>query len=185
MVLCQGFIKPYKGIPFLLDAWQKVQASGAPAHLCIAGTGDPQLLEQLHQQAATLGIAATVSFDSRFLTAAEMGQIHEAADILVFPFKAITMSGSLMTGIPYRKPIVATRLPAFEQVITHGETGLLVDYGDVEGFASALLGLIESPDERRRLGAATALIESQCSWTEIAAATKQCYQAVLRGDTRR
>jgi glycosyltransferase involved in cell wall biosynthesis len=181
MVLCQGFIKPYKGLPFLLEAWQKVHASGARARLVIAGTGEPQLLRQLEQQAAALGVQPTVEFNFRFLSAREMDQLHEAADILVFPYKAITMSGALMTGVSYRKPIVATRLPAFEQVLTDGETGILIDYGDVEGLASVLLRLIEDPVERSRLGAATATVEAKYSWTEIAVETRRCYQVTVGG----
>ena len=182
MVLCQGFIKPYKGIPFLLEAWQKVHASGARARLVIAGTGEPQLLRQLEQQAAALGVQPTVDFNFRFFSAQEMGQLHEAAEILVFPYKAITMSGALMTGVSYRKPIVATKLPAFEHVLTDGETGILIDYGDVEGLASALLRLIEDPVERSRLGAATAMLEAKYSWKEIAVETKRCYQAAMGGN---
>ena len=181
MVLCQGFIKPYKGIPFLLEAWQKVQASGVQARLVIAGTGEPQLLRELEEQAAALGIQTAVDFNFRFLGAQEMAQLHEAADILVFPYKAITMSGALMTGVSYRRPIIATRLPAFEQVLTEGETGILVDYGDVDGMASALLRLIKDPAERSRLGAATAMLEAKYSWSKIAAETKRCYQATMSG----
>jgi glycosyltransferase involved in cell wall biosynthesis len=67
-------------------------------------------------------------------------------------------------------------------VLTDGETGILIDYGDVDGLASALLRLIKDPVERSRLGAATAMLEAKYSWTEIAVETKRCYQATMCGD---
>jgi glycosyltransferase involved in cell wall biosynthesis len=117
MVLCQGFIKPYKGVSFLLEAWQALHATGRDARLVIAGTGDPQLLRQLAAQAERLGINSTTHFEARFLTVEEVGAFYRAADVIVYPYKAITTSGALMTGLSYGKPIIATRLPAFEQTL--------------------------------------------------------------------
>ena len=51
-------------------------------------------------------------------------------------------------------PIVATRISAVPEVVVDGETGLLVDAGDDDGLARALLDLLESPEHARRLGAA-------------------------------
>jgi glycosyltransferase involved in cell wall biosynthesis len=176
MVLCQGFIRPYKGIAFLLEAWRRVQGRGTNARLIIAGGGDPELIQNLKFQAKGCGIESTVHFATYFLTVDDLGAFYQAADILVYPYRAITMSGSLMTGVTFRRPIVATKLPAFEQMLRHGETALLIDYGDVEGMAGALGHLIDDPAERRRLGEAAGTVASSQSWEEIARATLQCYE---------
>ena len=49
---------------------------------------------------------------------------------------------------------VATRVSAIPELVRDGETGLLVDEGDVEALARALETLIASPARRRALGQA-------------------------------
>ena len=51
-------------------------------------------------------------------------------------------------------PVVSFACPnGPAEILTHGEDGLLVPPEDVDAFASALHGLIEDEDERRRIGA--------------------------------
>jgi glycosyltransferase involved in cell wall biosynthesis len=184
IVLWQGWIKPYKGIPFLLSAWQKVHQSGLRARLVIAGSGDPQLEAEIRQQICTLGIADSVRLDLRFIPVDELGYFHEAADIVVYPYREITTSGALMTGLAYGKPVVATRLPVFEKLFEDGQSALLVDYGDASGMAAALQRLICDENQRVRLGEAASRLAGSLpnSWKSIAAATRRCYDTVLGAD---
>lgn len=52
------------------------------------------------------------------------------------------------------RPVVATRHAGIKDAVVDGETGLLVDEGDVEGMASAMIRLAEDPALAARLGAA-------------------------------
>ncbi|OGO27102.1 MAG: hypothetical protein A2Z16_12900 [Chloroflexi bacterium RBG_16_54_18] len=52
----------------------------------------------------------------------------------------------------FSKAVVATRAPSTETYIKHGETGLLVEPGDVEGMRHAILHLWRNPDEAIRMG---------------------------------
>jgi len=51
-------------------------------------------------------------------------------------------------------PVVATRHAGIPEVVLSGETGLLVDEGDVTGMADHLTRLAKDPDLAARLGAA-------------------------------
>jgi len=57
---------------------------------------------------------------------------------------------AMATGLP----IVATRVDGAPEAVEDGVNGRLLDPGDIEGMAAALLDLIRSPSERRRMGAA-------------------------------
>jgi len=180
LVLWQGILRPYKGISFLLKAWRIVCEHDRRGRLAIVGSGDPQLLRSVINEVRGLGIEDRVRLDLRFVSVAEMMDYFDAADVVVYPYREITTSGALLTGISRKKAIVASRLAAFEQILRHGETALLVDYGDTDSLAAALLRLIADRTERERLG--TCLAEQQGAiprWKEIAERTADCYRSVL------
>jgi glycosyltransferase involved in cell wall biosynthesis len=184
-VLWQGILRPYKGVQFLLKAWRQVCASSPRARLVIAGTGDDEMVQAVRDEVAALGIASSVRLDLRFVSVKELADLYGAADILVYPYREITTSGALMTGIVHGKAIVATTLPAFEQLLQDGETGLLVPYGDVDALSRSLLRLIGDPKLRQTLG--RRLCESKKhapGWVDIARRTCACYRAALSAEPR-
>ena len=184
LVLWQGILRPYKGVPFLLDAWKQVQAATGRACLAIVGSGGAELIRSIHEQVASLEIALSVRLELRFVSVEELADFYLAADILVYPYSEITTSGALMTGIGYGKAIVASRLPAFDHLLRDGDNAMLVSYGDVQDLARTLVRLIGEPGLRHRLGESAR--ESHLSgprWADIAASTARCYESALRGES--
>ena len=185
LVLWQGILRPYKGVPFLLDAWKQVQAATGRACLAIVGSGDEEQIKGIHEQVAALGIASSVRLELRFVSVEELADFYLAADILVYPYSEITTSGALMTGIGYGKAIVASRLPAFDHLLRNGDNAMLISYGDVEDLVQTLLRLIGEPRLRLRLGeSAQESHRSGPKWTDIAASTAHCYELALSGEPR-
>jgi len=181
LVLCLGVISQYKGILFLLDAWRRLVEEGTRAKLLIGGTGDPNLLSEIREKVTADGIGTSVDLWLRFISVEELPLLYQAADILVYPYKAGTTSGALLTGLSYGKAVVATTLPFFEEHLNHGKDAALVEYGDVNGLAEALAELIHDPVKRGRYG--RSIMEGRSrrgSWRSIARATVDCYQAVCR-----
>jgi glycosyltransferase involved in cell wall biosynthesis len=180
LVLWQGFIRPYKGLDFLLQAWRKIAARGLRASLLIAGTGEREMLEDLQEQVTRLGLQESVRLDLRFVPDKELATYYEAADILTYPYRDVTTSGALMTALTYNKAIVATNLPGFREILRDKANALLIDYGDVDSLANSLAILIREPEERRRLAAGLTALSDFNKWDRIAKETRQCYAAVLR-----
>jgi glycosyltransferase involved in cell wall biosynthesis len=180
VVLWQGMIRPYKGLDFLLESWRRMDARKLKARLIIAGTGEPELLQAIKERVTALGLQASVRLDFRYIPDEELPTYYQAAEILVYPYREVTTSGALMTAVAYEKAIVATNLPAFQEVLRDNETALLVDYGDVEALGSALSRLIQDSAERERLAFAVASSGDFNSWRCIAKKTRQCYASVLQ-----
>ncbi len=180
IVMCLGVISEYKGIPFLLDAWKRIRPEDKKARLLIAGAGDPRVLAEIREKVSREGLENSVDLRLQFIPVEQLSLFYEAADILVYPYKAGTTSGALLTGLNYGRAIVATRLPFFMEYLKDGETALLVDYGAADSLAAALQSLIQQPQLRGRLGSALARQASHgVGWQEIARKTRQCYEAVL------
>ena len=179
LVLCLGVISEYKGIPFLLEAWKKVIEMGANGCLLIAGTGDSRLLSSIREKVSSDGLAS-VDLWLEFIPVEKLPLLYQAADILVYPYRAGTTSGALLTGMNYGKAIIATKLPFFCEYLRNGENAFLVDYGDVNELAHSLRILLEQPEERFRMTRALQKQAAQTiSWQEIAKATRKCYDDIL------
>jgi glycosyltransferase involved in cell wall biosynthesis len=181
LVLWQGIIRPYKGVQFLLDAWARVQQAGARARLLIAGIGDEALLAAIRRKVQALSLEDSVDLRLDFAEPYEMLSYYQAADIVVYPYRAVTTSGALMTGITQGKAIIATSLAPFRELLQDGKNALLCRYADTPGLAAALLVLINDSPLRARLAAASASLNlGEQMWKQIAAQTVACYES-LRG----
>ena len=132
-----------------------------------------------------LNLGRSVRLDLRFVSVAELQDYHAAADVLVYPYREVTTSGALMTGVGYGKAILASRLPAFEELLRHDRNALLAEYGDVRQWGLQLDRLIADTRLRRRLGdQLRCLSASAPNWDDIAAQTAACYRSVLEPGAR-
>lgn len=199
MVLWQGIIFPYKGVDLLLEAWQRVEENTTEASLVIAGTGQPSIFEQIRAQAARLKLRH-IHFHFEFISAEELTALYRAAALVTYPYRTITTSGALATGLALGKPIVATDLPVFRELLTDRENALLVpppsaeagccaptvdDRACIDGLASAILDLVRNPVLRDQFASRVrAMNFGDESWRSIACQTISTYQSALCQEDR-
>ena len=197
IVLWQGIIHPYKGIDLLLEAWKRVEESTSNSCLVIVGTGQPALIEQIRSQAARLSLHR-VQMTFRFVSTEELIALYRRASIVVYPYRAITTSGALATGLALGKAIVATALPVFSELLTDRENAILVpkpsssasgatlstdDIDCVHALATSLTELILNPTIGEKLAdKVRAMNFGDASWHSIAIKTMETYKSVLTSD---
>lgn len=183
MVLWQGIIFPYKGLDLLLNAWQKVEANLEDICLVIAGTGAHELLARIREQVDGLQLKR-VKLCFRFISTEELVALYRAADIVVYPYRAITTSGALATGLALGKTIVASDLPVFRELLTDRQNALLVDSRNVGALAQALIELAENSTLRQNLAAKVREMNfGDQSWISIAKRTMEAYETALSSPT--
>ena len=176
-----GFIREYKGLDVLLEAWPDLSSARPRARLVVAG--DPARMEaprarELEARAAALG--AVHHF--RYIPFDAVGTYFAAADVLVLPYRTISQSGVLLLALSLGVPVIATRVGAFPEVIRDGENGMLVDPGSVPQLRSALLRILGDPDLRRRLAeAGKRTAKRDYSWGAIAGRTEQVFTDLVGG----
>ena len=175
MVLWQGIIFPYKGIDLLLNAWRMVEAATNEAYLVIVGTGGPELLDEIRSQIVQLELNHVVTH-FRFITTEELVALYRAADIVVYPYRAITTSGALATGLAMGKTIIASDIPVFRELLVDRESALLINPEHVNEFAGALIELIADPALRNNLAMRVRSMNfGDDSWNSIAELTEHAY----------
>ncbi len=174
LVLWQGLVFPYKGVDLLLDAWQSVEQADDKAFLVVAGTGDAGLLLALRQQAAALNLKR-VHLYQHFITTPELVALYRAAQVIVYPYRAITTSGALATGLAFGKTILATDLPVFREQLHDGENACLVP-AEKKLLSEALIRLLSDEPLRKSFSAKIeALGFAESSWQDIARQTLSAY----------
>ena len=176
LVLWQGIISPYKGVDLLLEAWKQVETSVDNVCLLIAGTGSPEQLEQIRGQIRHLGLER-VKLQLRFISTEELVALYRAADIVVYPYRAITTSGALATGLALGKTVVASNLAVFRELLTDRENALLVDPQSHADLGRALIELLMDAHLREQLAENVGQMNfGEESWSSIGDKTIECYK---------
>lgn len=178
MVLWQGIIFPYKGVDLLLDAWQTVEAEIGDAILVVMGTGAPRLLEEIRARVHERELRR-VTLDFEFASTQKLVAMYRAADVVVYPYRAITTSGALATGMALGKAIVATDLPSFRELLEDEREALLVPPGDRDQLAVSIIRLLRDIELREQFAAAVRARDFGAqSWSAIARETMQVYEGL-------
>jgi starch synthase len=86
--------------------------------------------------------------DSRLL------RLLRGTAVLAFPSQQDTFGYVAVEAQAAEVPVVAFRVNGVQEIVENEVTGLLVDSGDGDGFAAALLRLLDDEPLRRRMGAA-------------------------------
>jgi glycosyltransferase involved in cell wall biosynthesis len=146
-----GRLEDRKGHDQLLRAAGQMLAGANGRRPQLVIVGDGPLRESLADQARTLGVADSMRFEG---TVADVRPVLAAMDVFVLPSRAEGMSNALMEAMAGARPVVATAVGGNTEVVTDGETGLLVPPADPAAIARAVDGLLRDPERASRLGAA-------------------------------
>jgi glycosyltransferase involved in cell wall biosynthesis len=138
---------PEKGQSYLLEALRIVVDRHPSVKLVIIGTGP--LEERIRAQARDLGLAENV------VLAGFPDNLSEVINILDAQVHSSVYEGlpiALLQGMAAGLPIVSTDVGGIREVLTHGDSGLIVPPGNSVQLASAMLELIEDRVSARRMG---------------------------------
>jgi len=131
-----------KGQETVIRALASVRASGVPATCLLIGNerhGESTYGAHLHRLVDELGLSGCV----RFLGFREnVPEILRAADILVLPSLSEGLPLSILEAQASKVAVVASPVGGIPEVVTHGETGLLIEAHDTMGYARSMERLI-------------------------------------------
>jgi glycosyltransferase involved in cell wall biosynthesis len=148
LLLAVGRLTAQKDHPTLLRAFAEAHRNHPDALLAILGIGP--LEEETRALVAELGLEGAVLLPGRL----EIRDWLERADVFVHTSRwegfGLVLLEAMLAGLP----VAATRVSAVPEVVADGETGLLVEPGDVTALSQALDALLGDASLRERLGAA-------------------------------
>ncbi len=148
-VVMIGRLVPIKRVDRLLRAFAIAYSQRPDLRLFIIGDGSERM--GLEAQAAAAGLAAAVTFCG---WRSDTEDWYAAADIVALSSDNEGTPLSLIEAAAASRPVVATDVGGVRDVVSHGESGLLVEAQDESGLASALVRLASDRLLAQRLGQA-------------------------------
>jgi glycosyltransferase involved in cell wall biosynthesis len=184
-ILFFGHIGPYKGLEFLIAAFQAIVATNSRYRLLIVGkpkTGCEKYLEEI-QHAIDHGIGRTrVIQRIEFIPDEETELYFKAADVLALPYTQVFQSGVLILGYTFGLPVVAADVGSLREDIIEGRTGFLCRPCDPLDLAKTIDTYFES-DLFRDLAARRLEIRKYAaarhSWDTVGEITCNTYKELL------
>jgi glycosyltransferase involved in cell wall biosynthesis len=148
LALFVGVLERYKNVDGLADAWRVAapRVPGAQLRLVGAGTLRP-VVEQLLRD-----VPGQTSWDER-LTQPEVSRALDEATALVLPSRSEGMGRVVVEAFCRGRAVVAARVGGIPDLVDDGKNGLLVEPGDTEALADALVRILTDSELAERLGA--------------------------------
>jgi glycosyltransferase involved in cell wall biosynthesis len=175
LVSIVGRIFPIKNHRLFLDAAALV-AAREPSVLFVI-VGDGVLRWEMEDHARELRIADRVIFTG---WRRDLPRIYADTSILVVSSNNEGTAVSAIEAMAAGRPVVATRVGGLPDLITEGETGLLVPPGDPDGLASAVLRLLQDPGTACRMGqSARAMVQERFSVRRLVVDMENLYHQLL------
>ena len=148
-ILSVGNLIPIKGQHVLLRAFAAIH-EGFPETRChIVGDGPER--SQLAQLAQNLGIASKVNFLGR-QSRNQVADAMRSCSIFALPSSYEGLGCVYLEAMSAQKPVIACRGQGIDEIIRHGQNGLLVNPNDPADLALALTALLQDAPLRRQLG---------------------------------
>jgi glycosyltransferase involved in cell wall biosynthesis len=180
MVLFVGRLVERKGVRYLIDAVRRLSPERR-ARLVVIGEGPER--QRLEEQVRRIGLEDRVELRGR-ASDRELRQAYADASVFVLPAIVDARGDTeglgvvLLEAMSYRVPVVASNVGGITDIVTDGETGLLLPPADAGVLAAALERLAADAALAERLGnAGRRVVQERFSWPAIVTQWERCYAA--------
>ena len=192
-VLFVGRITQQKGLPYLLKAARELP-SDVQLVLCAGAPDTPEILATVTELVNQLReVRDNVIWVEKHLSRAELIAMLSAATVFACPSIYEPLGIVNLEAMACGTPVVATATGGIPEVVSHGETGLLVPIEQLQDgsgkpldeekfvadFAAALNQMLESPDLAEFGIAGRTRVEQNFSWDKIAEQTISVYRKAI------
>lgn len=142
-LLFVGRLVPRKGVEYLIEAVWLIRGKGQDVCLYIVGKGEKGYELKLKRLVRNYGLEKEVKFLG-FVSDEELGSIYSEADIFVLPSLIEGFGLVLLEAMAYGKPVVASDIGGVNEVVRDGKDGILVKPKEPEGYAGAIIRLLQN-----------------------------------------
>lgn len=162
-ILFFGRIIKYKGLDILLEAMKIVVTQMPHLKLVIAGAGDTKPYANLLGE-----LEENLELHLYQIPDNEVEKLFNACDYVVLPYTEASQSGVIPLAYSFAKPVIASAVGGIPEQVTSG-TGMLVEAGNVDELAAAIIDLSGHPNQIWQLGlSAKTYADNELTWAAAA-----------------
>lgn len=132
-----GFIRDYKGLDLLMEAYADPRFEGKKVQLVVAGEfyNNGAQYTELEKQ---LGLQGKIAWHTNFIPDDQVRVYFSAADLIVQPYKTATQSGVTQIAYHFCKPMLVTNVGGLAEIVPNGKVGYVTDVAP-KAIADAML----------------------------------------------
>jgi phosphatidylinositol alpha-mannosyltransferase len=155
-----------KGANYLLKAFLEIKKQMPDTRLLICGSGTA--LRKRYEAWVSRNRLKDVIFTG-MVSEQDIPRYYRTADVFCLPATGKESFGLiLIEAMATGRPIVATNIPGYASVVTHGQEGLLVPPMTVKPLTDALLTLLNDKTRREQMGQKGLVTAQKYEWEGIA-----------------
>lgn len=171
-----GRVDEFKGHIVLAQAARQIVQARPRAYFVCVGAVEPPMQKMLWEIAAADGVADRLRFTG---VRNDVQRLMAEMDVITLPSRFEACSMAIIEAMAMGKPVVATRAGGNPELVSHGETGLLIERTP-PALADALIRLLSDTTDRQRMGeAARVRAETHFSATVMARNIEALYQEMI------
>jgi phosphatidylinositol alpha-mannosyltransferase len=174
-LLFVGRLHRRKGFPVAVEAFRLLADRRPDIRLIVAGDGGERATADRLQPP----VRARVTFLGT-VTRDELPRYHTACDLLIAPSLGGESFGYvLVEAMAAGLPVVASRIPGYDEVVHDGREGFLVPPGDPHAVAEAAAKVLDDPALARSMGNAGRTRVARYDWAVVAGQIEAAYREAL------
>jgi glycosyltransferase involved in cell wall biosynthesis len=183
-ILFFGNIAPYKGLEYLVSAYQDIAARRSDFKLIIAGRpkGFEKYWADVHERIQADVQSGRILLRKEYISDEETEVFFKAADVLALPYRYIYQSGVLFLGYSFGLPVLAADVGSLKEEIVDGETGFVFKPEDPVDLARAIEDYFSSNLFLNLSGRRAEIRDyamKKNSWTAVGQSTMRVYAKAL------
>lgn len=176
-----GFVRKGKGLEDLIDSWKRIDKK---VKLLIVGGKHPTKDENYYQQIRQL--IKDSNLENQILLCGYVPEemlpnYFNVSNAFIFPYngwgEVIASSGALSVVAPYMKPIIATDVPAFEE-LKKNNSAIIIKKGDSEALSESIKLILTDNELRKSIVSNFRDWAYKSNWSSIAKKTMSIYKEI-------
>jgi D-inositol-3-phosphate glycosyltransferase len=173
-----GFIRAYKGLDLLIEAFSDPRLQNKKLKLIVAGEfyENNTLYKNLIRQ---FNLDDRVVFYDHFIPDNEVARFFSVADLIVQPYKSATQSGVTQIAYQFDKPILVTDVGGLRETVINNKCGYVVK-PQPKNIADAIVDYFEN-DRKGIFSVGVRIEKEKYSWNKMTdSITEVFYKCLLQ-----